>query len=44
MQKRRSIAVDDETWSKLETLAKKNNRSLSQFIRLILIKYLRGIK
>jgi len=38
--KRRSIAISDETWKKLEKLAKNEKRSMSSYIRIILESYL----
>ena len=41
--KRRSIAIDDDLWSKIIAMATANDRSTSQYVRLILRAHMRNI-
>ena len=38
----RSINIDDEIWKKLQELAKKENRSASNFIEYLIEKWEKG--
>ena len=42
MKKRRCIFIEDEDWKKLQELAKKENRSASNFIEYLIEKWERG--
>ena len=42
--KPRTIAINDELWTKIISLANLDNRSTSQYIRMILNKHLKEIK
>ena len=42
MKKRRCIFIEDEVWKKLQELAKKENRSASNFIEYLIEKLEKG--
>lgn len=42
MKKRRCVCIDDKFWKKLQELAKKENRSASNFIEYLIEKWKKG--
>lgn len=42
MKKRRCIFIEDEVWKNLQELAKKENRSASNFIEYLIEKWEKG--
>lgn len=42
MKKRRCICIEDKIWKKLQELAKKENRSASNFIEYLIEKWEKG--
>lgn len=41
--RRKSIAIDDDVWNKIAAMATAHERSISQYIRLVLRKHLREL-
>ena len=42
MKKRRCVCIEDKFWKKLQELAKKENRSTSNFIEYLIEKWGKG--
>lgn len=42
MKKRRCIFIEEKVWEQLQKLAKKENRSASNFIEYLIVKFKRG--
>lgn len=42
--KRKSLSIDDKLWSQVVKLASAEKRSASQFIRIVLEKYITSLK